>query len=471
MEHHEQPGRPHEGRQQERERSLITLGRVLFTAVLCAGILGFGVLGAIALVKLRRPPAEADGAEQFLRVEVIEVQREDVPVIIPGLGQARSLDIASVAPEVAGTVVEVHPRLDVGEVIPKGETLFVIDPRTYKASADGAKAQASQLENTLASLRTQFATDRERLATLRRTHDLAKAEFERKQALFQEDEVGTLSAVEATEQAYNAATDAVDLMEQALATYPFRIKEVESGLAAARAGLASADVNLERTRIVAPFDARVKSGRVDVGQYVSPGIPVLELADDRILEVSVPIDSRDARTWLQFNGQSPVNGAAWFTQVEPVTCTIRWTENTQDHTWDGTLSRVEKFDEATRTVYVAVRVEDGGASSAKDRQLPLVDGMFCRVEIPGRVLKGVYQVPEWAVSYQQTVYRVEDGRLRTIPVEVAYERGEHKFVSAGLTPGDLIVTTRLVNPLEGTLLEIVNQDPSSSEPVREANAS
>jgi hypothetical protein len=91
--------------------------------------------------------------------------------------------------------------------------------------------------------------------------------------------------------------------------------------------------------------------------------------------------------------------------------------------------------------------------------------MFCSVEIPGRAMKDVYRLPSWAVSYENTVYAaVEDSsgeeneaagyRLKTVPVEVVREEGDHKYVSTGLKSGDLVVITRLMNPLEGTLLKI-----------------
>jgi hypothetical protein len=56
------------------------------------------------------------------------------------------------------------------------------------------------------------------------------------------------------------------------------------------------------------------------------------------------------------------------------------------------------------------------------------------------------------------VYVSGGGRLKTVPVSVARIQGEEAFVSGGLEAGDLVVTTRLIDPLENTLLEISAAD-------------
>lgn len=283
-------------------------------------------------------------------------------------------------------------------------------------------------------------------------------EFQRLGGLYREDKVGTRSGVEKAEQALNAAVDQVDQMGQALALYPIQIKEAQSSLASARARLAVADVNLERCTVAADFDARVKSTAIERGQYVSPGQQALTLADDSVLEIHVPLDSRDARQWLQFNGRRGPGQIAWFTGLEPVACTIRWTEEVNGHAWRGRLHRVVRFDQQTRTLTVAVRVDAADAAGNGSGGLPLVEGMFCAVDMPGRILENVFRLPRWAVSFKNTVYLVRDNRLKTIPVEVARVEGESTIVSGGLQPGDLVVTTRLADPLENILLEVTRTD-------------
>jgi len=172
-----------------------------------------------------------------------------------------------------------------------------------------------------------------------------------------------------------------------------------------------------------------------------------------VLEILVPLDIRDARKWLRFDTQ---NGpaTAWFQNLSRTPSTIRWTESPATHTWEGFLDRVVKFDQKTRTLTVAVKIPAANAVTT-DRNLPLVEGMFCSVEIPGLPMENVYRLPRWAVSFSNKVFTAQNNRLKTVAVTVVRSQGEETFVAAGLKPGDRVITTRLVDPLENSLLEIV----------------
>ena len=66
-----------------------------------------------------------------------------------------------------GKVVEVHPRLEVGEMVPAGEVLFRVDPEDYEATVAEAEATVARAKSRLAALRLQSKTDSERLETAR----------------------------------------------------------------------------------------------------------------------------------------------------------------------------------------------------------------------------------------------------------------------------------------------------------------
>lgn len=426
----------------------------IFRILMCTFVLAAGTFGMSGLAGSKKPPAPAGTEERALKVEAIHVQPVDAPVVITGYGEVHALKVVPISPEVSGTIIAVHPRLDAGEIIPGGETLFQIDTRNYDAAVMEARANVMQWENTVERLEKQYAVDRQRLHTLQRNRDLTELEFRRLRDLFRKNRVGTRSGVEKAEQAFNTATDQVDRMKQALALYPIQIKEARNSLASARARLTVAAVNLDRCTVATDFDARVKSVFIEQGQYVAPGQQVLVLADDSILEIHVSLDSRDASQWLQFDGRRGQGDTAWFAGLEPVACSIRWTEENASHTWQGRLHRVVRFDQQTRTLTVAVRIDSAEAADNNTQGLPLVEGMFCAVDIPGKTLKNVYRLPNWAVSYKNTVYKIRDSRLRTVPVKVARIEGDTAIVSGGLQPGDLVISTRLADPLENILLEV-----------------
>ena len=245
-------------------------------------------------------------------------------------------------------------------------------------------------------------------------------------------------------------------MAETIDLYPMRIKEAESSLAAAEARRMLAETRQARCEVRAPFRARVKHVSLEAGQYVSPGKDVVTLSDDSLLEIRVPIDGRNARRWLIFESGANSKKAAWFNGLSPVACSIRWTEDRSGHVWQGRIDRVVAFNRENRTIIVAVRIEGRNAWASGKDTLPLVEGMFCSVEIPGRILKNVFRIPRWAVSFDNTVYVSKNNRLKTVPVTVARIQGEETIVSDGLQPGDRIITTRIIDPMENALLEITN---------------
>jgi len=404
------------------------------------------------LMKLRRPPAEAAVEESSLSVEAVIVERGDYPVSIVAFGEVSPLDVSVISCEVFGRVVEVNPLLETGERLRQGDVLVRIDDRDYRAARDEALASVRQLEKTLAKLNLQLRYDKERLALQVRTRDLAAKEFERVRKLLEDSKVGSQASVEGAERAYNAAATQVISLEQSIDLLPIQIAETEQALAGARARLARTEANLERCVLTAPFDCRVKSAQVELGQLAAPSQPVATLTDDSILEIHVPVDSVDARKWLQFSPHSAGEEQTWFASIERRSCRIRWTEDPDGHVWQGKLHRVVDFSTATRTLVLAVRVdgETGGAATA----LPLAEGMFCKVEIPGRGLKSAFRVPRTAVTYDQNLYVARSNRLETVAVRVEYVDGRYSYISSGLSAGDRVITTRLIDPLEGSLLDV-----------------
>lgn len=422
---------------------------VVFRIGVCLLVLAIGVVGMMKLASLKTPPTKKTSREKPLQVEVLRVQPEEVPIVLTGYGEVTPLDVVSITPEVSGRIIEINPDLEPGEVIAAGESLFSIDPINYQAAVQEAEAAVNQIQEQIRRLQKQFRLDQSRLKTLKRNMSLARAEFKRQQSLF-EKEMVSRSVVEQAEQAANLAGDQYDQLALSVGIQPIKIKEAESGLNSARARLSLARANLNRCTVSAPFQARVKSVLLEKDQYVSPGKSVLTLADDSILEIHVSLDSREARKWLQFDETARLE-TAWFEGIRQVPCTIRWTEDKDGPAWEGFLHRVVRFEAETRTLQLAVRVRGDLAGPDGDNRFPLVEGMFCQVAIPGKKLTDVYRLPRSVVGFEGTIFQAVDHRLKTVKIELLRTQAGEAVVS-GLSPGDLVISTRLVTPLENKLL-------------------
>jgi len=458
------------------ENEMTTRRKAAVSAGLIVCVLTLGALAAFALRAQKEPPVQAVVEERALRVEVQPARPADVTVTIVGYGEAEARDEVTIAPEISGRIVEVHPRLEAGEIIPQGEVLFAIDPRDYRARLDEAEATVAQLASAVERLQRQYAIDRQRLETFQRNVDLAKADLDRARDLYARDQIESKSFVEQREIEYNNAVDALDQLNQTLNLYPLQIEEARSTLAAAKASLDQRRADLERTVVSAPFAARIQEVDIEEGEYVTPGTEVLTISDDSVLDITVSLNSREARKWLRFNDDPAGAGeGAWFNTLEPVTATIAWTEALEENRWHGKVARVERFDEETRTLRVVVAIDGKDARNPASGRMPLVEGMFCQVEIPGRIAQNVIGVPAEAVGFDRdasgyrTVYIArkdrETGQYRLASREVreSHIAGNLVYIREGIEAGDLVVTTRLINPLENTLLEIEEPLPVETD--------
>jgi len=437
---------------------------ILKRVVIGGLVLFAGFVMMIRLAGLKEPPAEATNGERPLYVEVVAAAPEDITVQITGFGEVQALNSVSVSPEVPGTILELNPRLEIGEVVKRSSLLFRVDPSNYIAARDEARGSVAQWESAVERIEKRYTIDVERLKTIERNRNLARSEYNRIRDLYDKDSVGTRSGVDRAEQAYNTVSDQADQMAQMVALYPIRIREAKSSLESVRARLSLAQTNLERCDVNSPFNGRVKAVALEEGQYVTPGQSVLVLADDSMLEIHVPLDSRDVRDWLLFDSNGEADPSGWFAGLKPVRCSVRWTEMADGSSWEGRLHRVVKFDPRTRTVTVAIRIHASDARAEHTDSIPLVEGMFCSVAIPGKTMRSVIPLPRWAVSFNDTVYVASGSRLKTVPVVVLRIEGDTAYISEGLNPGDLAIVTRLADPLENALLSITTETDGKNRP-------
>ena len=425
------------------------------------GLLVFGLICLGGLSAMKRTPTESDKAERAVRVEGFEVVPGDFPVVLMGHGAVRPLRRVAVAAEVSGLVTNVHPALRVGGIIPAGEELFAIDNRDYLAAVAEATASVEQGRQRVRRLKEELRRNEERVQTFRRNRDLAAREHGRVRDLLENDKIGSQAELDLAEQTLNAAEDVVDELEKGLAVAPLLVNEAEAGVMAAEAALARAQRRVDRCAVTAPFHARVVRATIEEGQYLHAATETVILADDSVLEISVALDAREAQRWLLFEDE-PDEGSAWFASVKPVACAVRWTDSPETETWTGTLHRVEQLSLETHMLTVVVRVSNEQARGSGS--FPLVEGMFCSVAVPGHTLTGVFRVPQWAVTVDDTVYKSVDGRLVTQPVRVAYAYEDVAVIDQGLNAGELVIATRLSDPLENSLLDLTRIDPGEVLP-------
>jgi len=224
----------------------------------------------------------------------------------------------------------------------------------------------------------------------------------------------------------------------------------EAALREARSTLEQSERDLERTRVTAPFDGRVRDQHVGVGQFVNRGTPVARLYATDYVEVRLPIADRqlafvDLPLARSFEDDTP-----------PPRVTLHANFAGGEYQWEGVIDRTEgEIDPRTRTVNAVARVESPYESG--EGRPPLAVGLFVRAEIEGRELRDAVVLPRAAVTGLGRVWVVDpSGALRERKVDVVRSVEDRVIVRGGLSPGEKVVVSTLDAAADGMQVEIAS---------------
>ncbi len=337
-------------------------------------------------------------------------------------GRLAAVDAVKVRARVSGYLKSVHFRD--GALIEKGDLLFVIDPRPYRAALTRVVADANQAEAQL---------------------QLARDERIRAEKLFESRAV--------SEEELNAR---IQTERAALARYK-----------AAQAAVQSAKLDLSFTRVRAPITGRISRELVTEGNLISGGS-----ANSTLLTTIVSLDPiyvyfpADEHTYLRYarldrRGERPSSRYA----PNPVRLQLA---DEEGFPHEGTMDFVDnRIDDATGTIM--------GRAVIPNPDYLLVPGLFARVQLLGRGPYPALLIPDAAVGTDQAqkfVFTVgEDNNVMRKRIVLGEQRGDLRVVAQGLTADDRVIVKGLqrvdagvkVAPEQISLKTLQGREQASSE--------
>lgn len=198
-------------------------------------------------------------------------------------------------------------------------------------------------------------------------------------------------------------------------------QQAVSGLTAARQAVERAELNLERTRVTAPFAGRVANLEVEEGQYVSSGAEVATLLQDDRMKAAVDVLESDL-VHLREGTTARVHVPA----LGPERDSSAWV--------DGRVWAVNpQVDRQSGTGRVTVSIPNPEGR--------LVSGLFAKVHLETERLENRLVVPDEAVLVRQgrdLVFVVQDGRAQWQYVGLGARSGDYVEITEGVAPGDTI---------------------------------
>jgi RND family efflux transporter MFP subunit len=229
-----------------------------------------------------------------------------------------------------------------------------------------------------------------------------------------------------------------------------RLRVAEATLREARARISKATRDVSRTRVTAPYDGRVRSEQLDIGQFVNRGAPVATIYATDFAEIRLPVHDQEL-AFLDLPLATSKNNVEG-----DVVARIKARFAGKDHEWKGVIVRTEgEIDPKTRMIQLVARIAD--PYSTPGGKPPLAVGLFVEAEILGKELPSVVVLPRQAVRPGDEVFVVNSqSRLELRKLEIVKWQGNRVFVSAGLNKGDLVCITSLDDAIPGMLVRLAN---------------
>ena len=200
--------------------------------------------------------------------------------LTPSTSQARiQAFVVPVAAEVAGKVLAVHIRNN-DEVQP-GQPLFDLDPQPYRIALTRSRADLESVRSSVKGSVAAVESARASVAVAEAGRDIAERDASRLEKLHEEDpgaisvrrlEVAQSTRDEARSKVRRAQADLRKAQEAAGET-----GDDNAQLRSAVAAVEKAELDLARTRVLAPARGVVTDLRTDAGHFAQPGAPVMTL--------------------------------------------------------------------------------------------------------------------------------------------------------------------------------------------------
>ena len=365
--------------------------------------LGLAVIGLILSAALgcgRGTVQAAPPAMPPALVTVVKASAQDVPQYLDEIGKNAAFESVTVTPQVGGRVVERHFRD--GDQLHKGQLLFVIDPRPFKAEVDSAQASLAQAKAALDYDLIQFA----RYGEVVGTRAVSKSDYDTKK-------------------------NAVDVDW--------------AKVDAAQASLTTAKLNLEYCYIHSPIEGRAGARLVDVGNVVQANsTPLLSIQRIDPIYASFTVTERDLPQVQQGLSGGTLKAA------------VRLPSDPEAAARGG---RVEFLDNSVQSGSGTVTLR----ATVRNSDHHFWPGQFVNVRLVLATEKAAVLIPSQATQISQQgpfVYVLRsDDTAEPRPVKLGQRQGDQVVVMEGVSANERVVLTGQMLVRPGSKVRVDNGLP------------
>ena len=375
-------------------------GLALRTLVVVAALVGLsGCHQAEATAQAAAPPSAAPVAVTTTPVRATQVaDRLDLDGTLEARRHAR------VSPRISGHVAEV--KVERGSVVKAGDPLVVLRADDFTLAARAARARVEAQRQQLGGKRGVDQVPE--VVAARLDGESARDYLARVEPVHQKGAMDDLAFEQA--QRREAVTQAM---------YTAARQRAQAGFAQLTALSAEADLrasDAEKTVVAAPFAGVVVARHAEVGEFVGPQTPVVELVDASELRLVLDV---------------PERSAAQVRVGQKATITVDGSGAVRTGTVEYLAGALDPS-RRTLTIEVVVPNADG----------EIRPGHFARAGLDLGSAQDAVEVPATALTQRagvHRIYRVRDGKTEAEIVQIVERRGDDLVIEGALKGGDDVV--------------------------------
>lgn len=378
----------------------------IFIAIL---IIATGIALMVVMIKLKKAPPRHTIVNKGILVKTVIAVKSPVSVSVEATGTVTAGQTIDIIPQVGGKIVFASKELEKGSFFNTGDLLYQIDPADYLIAAEKAKALVARAENDLLETKSRA--------------EVALKEWE-------------------IAQKFSRAKAASPLV-----LYKPQLKKAEAALNSAMADYKLTLLNIERTKVKAPFNCIIKEEYIEKGKFTVAGSKTAEILGTEYFYVALPLPYSEIEL-IKLPGQGnneKGSSAEIFVQ-----------SGSAGYKWQASVSKLlGNIEKNTYMPKLLITVPDPyNLKKTHGRQTPpLAEGLFVKALIPGKRFDNVFSIPPKSLRDNDTVWVFSKEKTLLIKkISVLRIEKTRIIVSDGLKQGDRIVVSSINGAAEGMKL-------------------
>ncbi|MEM9104079.1 MAG: efflux RND transporter periplasmic adaptor subunit [Pseudomonadota bacterium] len=407
-------------------------GRALLQVVLMLAVLGGSYVAMNRIIDSKPVREPRPFRPNVYSVETVTVTAQANRPTLLLYGEVQAARLVDLRPLVSGEIIAVSPELRAGAHIKAGDVLLEIDEFYYQGALAEARANLAQARATLLETEARMVAEAEQLRSVEYQLQLADADLKRAESLVESGTVTTKQVEDRRLILLQREASVSQRRNNQLIEEARREQQVAS-IQSLTWKVQQAQRNLQSAVLKAPFTGVINSENVEPGRWVSSSDVVVSMYDDTALEVRFTLT--DAQYGRIAADTDPLIGRQ---------LNVEWVVGQSRYDYIGKIDRIAAEIASQRGgVEVVARLEPTSSG------VQLRPGAFVEIDVPDRLYRDSFRIPETALFNGREVFVVEEGKLARRTVEIAAFDGEEVIVESGLRAGDEVMTTHLTQADDG----------------------